>query len=126
MALQTTSQLLRDGRLVVMQFTGVSDGSGDELLALKADAHALTGNPRSLKIHHIDYNVSGGIVRLFWDADDPTRFLDLAGDGFLDYESIGGMVNGGGPGVTGNVLLSTMGFDTGSSYTIKLEMKKKF
>ena len=125
MALQTTSQILYDGeRNVSMQFTGVCDGFGDEIAALKVDMSALLPVPDRVSIVEITYEVVGGIVRLIWDANDPTPFLELASVGLFNYARIGGMANGGGDTATGNILFTTMGFDAGSSYSIKLDMRK--
>lgn len=128
MAFQTTNQILQDGaRRVVVQIGGVCDGgaSGDEKLEKKVDASALSPAPRNLKFNRIDYNVSGGIVRLLRDADDPVTICDLSGTGFYDYESIRGLPSNADASETGNILLSTIGFDVGSSYSIKLDMLKK-
>ena len=127
MPMQTTSQILYDGaKNVVMQFTGVNDGSGGETLVTKVDVAALNPVPDTVKITEIEYEVSGGIVRMYWDADDPVEFLDLSSVGEFEYCDIGGLVNAGGAGRTGNIKFSTIGFDSGSSYSIKLTMKKKF
>lgn len=127
MPMQTTSQILYDGeKNAVMQFTGVHDGSGGETLVTKVDVAELNPVPDTVKITEIEYEVSGGIVRMYWDADDPVEFLDLASVGEFEYCDIGGLVNAGAAGRTGNILFSTIGFDSGSSYSIKLTMKKKF
>lgn len=127
MPMQTTSQLLYDGvRNLAMQFTGVHDGSGGETLVTKVDVAELTPIPDTVKITEIEYEVSGGLLRMYWDADDPVEFLALAGVGSFDYRDFGGMVNAGGFGRTGNIKFSTIGFDSGSSYSVKLTMKKKF
>ena len=125
--MQTTKQTLYDGkRNTVMQFTGMSEGD-NETLVLKVDTSLLLPVPATLKITNIQYEVVGGIVRLFWDHSiSPVPFLDLASVNEINYEDIGGMVNSAGAGATGNILLSTLGFDSGSSYSIKLAMKKKF
>lgn len=128
MAFQTTNQILQDGaRRVVVQIGGVCDGgvSGDEKLEKKVDASALSPVARNLKINRIDYNVSGGIVRLLRDCDDPVTICDLSGTGFYDYANIGGSPSNADASETGNILLSTIGFDVGSSYAIKLDMTKK-
>lgn len=124
---QTTSQILYDGnRNVVMQFTGVSDGADPESNVVKVDMSALNPVPKSVKIMKSNYDVQGGVVQLLWAAADPVPFALLEGHDQFDYESIGGMVNGGGDTANGNILLSMLGFEAGSTYTIKLEMVKKF
>ena len=125
----TTSQKLHDGaRNVVMQFTGISDGGvGDqETNVVKVDVSLLLPVPTSVKLLLATYEVVGGLVQLLWDADDPVPFLNLASVNEIDYRKIGGLVNPVGPTGSGNILFSTMGFDAGSSYSIKLEMVKRF
>lgn len=125
--MQTTSQILYDGvGNVTMHFTGLSEGD-NETLALKVDCSVLQPPCRSVKIMDMEYEISGGLVELFWDALDPVKFQELAKHGTFEHYRINGRVNPTmNAGGTGNILLSTIGFDIGSTYSIKLEMKKKF
>jgi hypothetical protein len=126
MPMATTSQVLYDGaRNLVMQFTGISDGS-NETAAVKVDVSELSPAAKSVKITHITYDVSGGILQLLWAANEPVPFLLLTDVNTVDYESIGGMPNGGDDTANGDILFSTLGFEAGSSYSITLEMTKKF
>lgn len=127
--MQTTSQILYDGiGNVTMQFTGLSEGD-NETLVTKVDVSALQPICRSVKIMDIEYEVSGGLLELFWDSTmDPAKFLELASVGSFDYCRENGLINplmASGLG-TGNIKFSTVGFDVGSTYSIKLKMKKKF
>ena len=127
MPMQVTSQVLFDGlKSAMMQFTGVNDGTGGETLEAKVIPADLAYAPASVKPLVITYEVSGGLLRMIWDADDPVGFLDLAGAGIIDYARIGGMKNGGGPTATGNILFTTVGFDSGSSYAVTMDMRKKY
>ena len=127
MSITTTSEVLHDGRRnVVMQFTGVSDGSGQEAGVIKVDVSELSPPPKSVKINYIQYDVNGGIVKLSWDADEDINFATLSTYGEFDYCKINGIVNSAGLGKTGDILLTTSGFVENSSYTIKLDMIKKF
>ena len=51
-------------------------------------------------------------------------FAVLGVGGVFDYCRTGGMRNGGGDTANGDILLSTDGFELGSSYTITLDMVK--
>ncbi len=131
---QTSSQTLLDGvRNVVMQFTGTCDGTGVETNEVKVRASDL--NPSgSVQTHirRVDYSVNGGVLRILWNSNDPQTFLDLEGQGFFDYDRIGGAKNPAivppgeyqDPSANGDILFTTLGFDAGSNYSIKLEMKK--
>lgn len=128
MAISATVQVLHDGaRNVVMQFTGVSDGGPGETNVVKVDVSELVPPPRSVKIKRIaNYDVSGGLLQMSWGADDPVPFLELANVNGISYEGIGGLKNGGGDTATGDILFTTLGFEAGSSYSVTLEMTKKF
>jgi hypothetical protein len=126
MAVQTTSQVLHDGvRNLVMQFTGICDGTGDEVAAVKVRMTDLSPVPLSVKVQKLHYDISGGLVNLLWAATENVPFLTLSGFDTIDYCKIGGMRNGGGDTANGDILLSTLGFDAGSTYSITLEMVKK-
>lgn len=127
MGMTTTSQVLYDGNTnVVMQFTGISDSPDQENNVVKVRASDFTPVPKNLKVMRIDYSVVNGTIKLLWDADDPVPFLTANYPEEIDYYKINGMTNQGGDTATGNILLSTQGFDAGSSYSIKIEMRKKF
>ena len=127
MAIATTSQVLYDGaRNGVMQFTGIGDGTGDEAAAIKVHMADLSPVPLSVKVKKIHYDVTGGLVQLLWAAAENVPFLTLGTVDTIDYEKIGGMLNGGGDTANGDILISTLGFDAGSSYSVTLEMVKKF
>lgn len=124
MADLVTSQTLLDGpRNVVMKFTNTSDGTG-EAAVLKVDVSALSGAPSSVTIKKIHYSVAGMVARLLWDATTDVTIVDLQGDGHLDCSCFGGLYNNGGAGVTGDILLTTVGHASGDSYSIILEMTK--
>lgn len=125
----TTSQILYEGRLnLVMLFTGISDGSDQETLSVKVRAADLNPPPKSLKIMNIYHGVTNGTIKLMWgnNSYDPVPFLTASFPDSVDFKNIGGMVAGAGSEASGNILLSTQGFDVGSSYSIKLEMRKKY
>ena len=133
MANITTSQVLYDGNQNVnMLITGLSDGSGNDILLPVVDLSTLNYLPPFVKILRMDWDVNGGVVKLFWDDADPVQFDTLASIGNRDYRYTGGLQNPGhnndfpNSGGNGNILLSTVGFDVGSSYSIRLIMRKKF
>lgn len=126
MAIVTTSRVLHDGvRNLVMQFTGRSDGEGQETDVVKVDVSELTPPCESVRVQKITYDVFGGLVKLLWAADEPVEFLLLSGQNVIDYSKISGLKNGADDTATGDILLTTSGFAAGDSYTITLEMTKK-
>jgi len=127
MAIATTSQTLHDGvRNVIMQFTGISDGSGQEAAVVKVDVSEMTPPCDRVKILKLTHDVNGGVVTLSWAADTPVVFAQLSGQNETCYRFQGGLQNNADESRTGDILLSTEGFELDSSYTIKLEMVKKF
>lgn len=127
MAITATSIVLHDGqRNAVMQFIGVSDGSGQEIGEVKVDVSELNPPPKAVKVNRIEYSVDGGSIKLSWDADVDADFAILSGQNFFDYCNINGMTNSADMPNSGDILLSTMGFEVNSSYTIKLDLIKKF
>ncbi len=127
MAMATTAEVLHDGvKNVIMQFTGISDGT-NETNVVKVDISELNPRPLSVKVQNIQYDVSGGFVRLAWAADVPIVIADVTGPDSICYEKFGGLFNredANNP--TGDIVFSTMGFEAGSNYQIKLEMTKKY
>lgn len=119
--MQTTSQTLIDGaRNFVIRLTGVGDGSGvQQTLARVINVANMTppAGP-SFKIKRADFRVFGGIVELLWEAPTPVVFAELQLADDVNWEGFGGQSSKGVFGATGNVLLSTKGFDVGSSYDL--------
>lgn len=126
MAIATTTQTLRDGaRNLVMQWGGRSDGSGSEDLVNKVDVSTLSPPATNVSVRKITGTVDFGIVELFWDALTPVRFAELSGQIDFDYERVSGLQNTKPGGWTGDILLSTVGFEAGSTYSLLVEMLKK-
>mgnify|MGYP001564784837 FL=1 len=124
MAVSATVRKLIDGpRNVAFNLTGLGDGMGQETLVVKVDASALTP-PGTVRVEKLTGTVEFGIVELFWDALVPVKFAELSGQFDLDYCRVGGLTNDAGGGKTGDILLSTVGFELNSTYTILLELVK--
>lgn len=125
MAINTTVQTLEEGpRNLIVHWTGVSDGTGSEDGVLKIDVSALSPKCGSVKVNRISGNVDYGMVELYWDAPTPLKFAELSGQIILDYCKAGGLVNNA-TGKTGDVLLSTTGFELNSTYDLLIELVKK-
>lgn len=124
MADAVTSQMLVDGpRRVVIKLTNASDGTGESAV-LKVDVSTLVGAPDRVRINRIHYNTNGMSARLLWDATTDVTICELAGSGTLDFTEFGGLSNNAGAGVTGDILLTTVGHSSGDSYLLVLEMSK--
>lgn len=134
MAIAVTAQTLYDGpRRAKLQFTGVSDGSGEITLATLVDASTLQplgpGQPcRSVKVERITADVKpAGSVELYWGAQTPVKFAELTGTRVsFDYSNITAITAPPATaGLTGDILISTTGFTAGTTYMVELELIKK-
>jgi hypothetical protein len=108
--------------------------SADETDALKVDVSQLspeegTGRPvREVYIEQIKAITSGVDVDILWDATSPEHCLSISGNSGIDWDfrAVGPLTNNAGAGKTGNILFSTNGATTGSSYSVTLVMRKKY
>jgi hypothetical protein len=121
------SQLYDGARNVNLKYTIYSDGTGQSA-AVIINVSTLVPNPGThMKIRRIRYNIDGMYVRLQWDATTPIDIAILGnGQDILDFsgEYAGGFPNDAGAGVTGNILLTTVGQVSGSNATLNLELIK--
>lgn len=125
MSVSATTQTLEQGpRNLSMHWTGLGDGAGNEENVVKVDVSNLTPACSTVKVMRITGTVAYGVVELYWDALVPKKFAELSGDVFLDFTRVGGLANNA-VGRTGDVLLSTVGFELNSSYDLAIEMVKK-
>ena len=119
---------------VVLQLTGVSDGTGEtDVVKLKlSDLRTPSGNvPSRTAIERIEYQVYGLTVTLEWDRRPHETIAVLnaavgADSGSRSYRSGGGLVDPGESGDgTGDILLTTTNADSGDSYDINLVVRLK-
>lgn len=129
--ISVSTQLLYDSnRNAVVQLTGYSSslgGDSQETNVIKVKASdLLPSSNRQLKIMKVTFSVGGGGVELKWAGDDPQPFLFLQGVGKFNYRLIKGASNPGSQDntISGDISLSTFGFDLNSSYSILLELVK--
>jgi hypothetical protein len=133
MADTVDSKVIFNGsKLYAIRLTNVSDSTGESAV-VKVDVSALSAGPdrvnapTKVKVREILYNIQGfSSVRLLWDAttDDEIAVLP-AGNGYLDYTSVGGLVDPRSTGAVGDILLTTAGAAAGATYDITLILEKK-
>lgn len=129
MADTVTSQLIANGpRNLILKFTNFSDGTG-ETGVKKVDAQSTTYANQGtvpgthLKIARIIWAVTGGSIRIQWDATTAVDLWDISGFGTYDFTAAP-LPNALTAGSTGSILFTTVGFAANSSYTVDLEMYK--
>lgn len=128
MAIALTSTTLVDSKkIAVIQFSAMYPAEEvEEVDALKVDASTLEGAPTNLKIQRIWYTSSIGGT--FLEFDGATQGLacviPLNAGGFMDYRSVGGLVNTA-VTPTGDISLTTLGTSAaGTGYSITIEVSK--
>ena len=127
MANTTQVTVIYDGiKNCIVQFTGLNDGGTGETLVKKIDVKELNPPCYRLAIDEMHYDIGGGSVQLYWEADDPVLIDNLSSVTDEDFRWSSGIQNNAGPSATGNILLSTIGMESGSAYSVKLEMTKKY
>lgn len=131
MADAVTSQTIFDGeRKAIMKFTNVSDGTG-ETAVLKVDVSALTTDSfgktcTGVTLERIHVSINGMSVSILWDANtDVPAFIAAPGVYSFDFDKFQ-IPNDAGAGKNGDILFSTIGATAGDTYTIILEMVKRY
>src|SRR3990172_6426296 len=125
--MDTTIQIVHTGeRNAIVHLTGRATDAVQESDVVKVDISELLPPARRVALRKIEYAVSGGQVTLAWGADSSVPFAELEGQEDLCFErALLQNSAESGTGVTGDIVLTTRGFDIGSTYTITLHMIKK-
>lgn len=124
----STQTLIDNQQWTVIKLTNTSDGTGESAV-LKVDVSALSPAASRVVVSRIIYSVSGMVARLLWDATTDVTMIDLQGDGDMNFDAgpcheFRGLTNNAGTGITGDVMLTTVGHSSGDSYSIILVMRK--
>ena len=133
MADSVTSQTIQDGeRKAVMRFTNISDGTGESAV-VKVDVSALSSNSAGnacteVSVAKIWWQCVGMGVELLNDATADTLIIGLSPDsnGYHDYSDFTGIPNNSGAGKTGDIVFTTIGASNTDTYTVILELIKKY
>jgi len=132
MANSVTFQTLEEGqRNIIVKAAGVLDTSDYSLNTFISMASSNQGGkgatPTQVRIDHIDYSISDQIeVQLWWDATSDVIILPLAGRGRMSFWNFGGLVNNAGAGKTGDILIKTTGWTSGTQvFSVILECVKQ-
>ena len=124
MAHTITTQVLEDGnRNTCIKVNIKGDGASGELSkAIIFDASAYKTGSADNKLMDIDFCLNGFSAELFWDAstDVPLISLDQDISEDMHYHHCGGLINNGGTGRTGDILITTngLGASTNDGYIV--------
>ena len=118
----TTNVIFNGARRYVVQLQNVSDGTG-ETAVKKVDISALTGTlgvaPDSLALEEITWNIQGfSSIQLYWDASANDEMKTLSGNGYVNYQDVGYLIDPQSTSYTGDVLLTTNGAAADATYDI--------
>lgn len=116
----------------VYRFTNVSDGTGESDV-IKIDRSSLTGPngdvPTYIVIEELQWSIQGfASVRIEWDdATDDEAIILAPGNGVATWVAVGGLKHPQVPGSAGegDVLFTTNGGATGSTYSITMVVRLK-
>lgn len=114
MAHTITPQVLEAGnKFTVVKYTiqGDSKTATELTNTVLFDASSF-GTKTNNKLYDISYDLNGFSAELLWDATAPVQMISLAKDRPTRDEYIrveGGLINNGGAGRTGDILITTTG-----------------
>lgn len=127
MADTVTNQIYDGARNAVFKVTDVSDGTGLTNYNV-TNVASLVPNPTiHLKVVRIWYAIKGMSVRLQWAANVNVDIAILSdGQNEINFDNIfsAGLPNNGGTGVTGDILLTTIGASANSNFIVTIECIK--
>lgn len=117
----TVTYLINGSRNFTAKIDFICDSTA-ELTAVETIVPAsLTGVPTKFKIRNVSWQLSDFYAKLLWDAstDVPAMTLNQY-EGDVDFfeETGAPLVNNAGSGISGKLLLTTVGLKSGSSGTI--------
>lgn len=128
MANVVTLQTLLDGpRNLVVKVVGVLDTANlsDELIV---DISGYTPVPTQVRIDKLWYSMGKDLTAILeWDASADVPIVAVSQADHPGWVKIGGLTNNSGSGKTGDILLTTLGYSSGSvAFSLVLWMVKEF
>lgn len=136
MADAVTNRIVDAREAIFAHMTNISDGTGESAVKKvdKSDYLASDGaEPASLDILAVRWNIQGfASVRILWDAATDDTALVLSGSGYDDFQggqdglpkTPKGLADPRSATHVGDILLTTNGGASGSTYDITLWLRK--
>lgn len=118
-----TVTLFRGTTRCAVRLTNISDGTGESAV-VKVDKSAIAATlgitePSKIVVEELYWNIQGfNSVRLHFDHTTDDELDVLCNSGYRDYKPFGGLVDPGSSGGTGDIILTTNGGASGSTYSI--------
>lgn len=125
----TTDIVFSGGREYVMHITNLCDGTGESAVT-KLDISALLTSagaaPTAVALLEAKWTVQGfTYITLAWDHTTNDTMLRCAGNDYVTFRDVGGLLDPRSAGATGDIVLTTVGNTAGDTYDITLVFRLK-
>lgn len=126
MADTVTTKIRKTADRYWVHITGVSDGTGESDV-VKIDKSSFTDRNDEelplLRVLAVAWSIQG-FSRITLETDHTTddTMLVMSGNGYRNYEHVGGLFDPNSTGGTGDLLLTSTGAASGASYDIDVEV----
>lgn len=127
----TQSTLIGGKRSIIKYISLNSDGSQETATVIYDSSALNTVDPLTCTINKITYATSmrntlgvNGNIKLLFDAstDVLACAIPINAAGVLDFSYFGGLKNTAGTGITGDILITTLGLVAGDAITLILDI----
>lgn len=119
-----TNILVDQERRKVIQFTSVSDGTGETAVVKVSKAALRLPHDAPIKINKIWGMANGMYVNMFFDASNDDLIATIPDGTPLEqcYKDFGGLKDPQSTGNTGDIVFTTVGHTSGDTYSIILDI----
>ena len=127
MANAIVEQIIEDAsRNLILKYTIVGDGSGEETNTVLVDASTFTPAYTNCKLMKVHYGFNGFAASLKWDGATDAELITLPEEHFETqcYEPFHGIPDNA-TTPTGDILITTVGLGSGDTGHLILYIKKK-
>ena len=122
-----TSQTIQDGTYALVVKVHLNSDGSEETDLVVVDASTFSPAFTNAQLLALDIIVAAPTLqaRLEWDANTDVPICTIGPTSLqLDWRKFGGLPNNAGTGVTGDILLTTLGLVSGDQLTMVFYLKK--
>lgn len=121
-----TNQVINDGDRNVVIKSHILGTAVELTDGVLVDVSALVPAPTTVKVLRVQAETVGMSLTLEWEATTDVPFLEVPMDEDVDhdYREHGGLPNDAGAGITGDILVTTIGAAVGTNASIVIHCKK--
>lgn len=126
----TTTTVLDNEDKTIVKVDILGDGSGEETNTLIYDVNNYKNPTTKTKLNRVWGDVSLFLAKLLWDATVNKPLINIgsaftSSPHYIDFTYFGGIINNGGAGQTGNILLTTLNLAADEAGYFILEVGKR-